>query len=146
MFFYDKNHYLCQNILILHNMDILYLSEKASIELTQYCENDLILKVLEHFAMKAKIIPQDNGSRPSRWWIITDYLNDNTIDYRKKIAVILSFAAIGGFVQIGERIEHGDVNVLNMLRDIKKISETDFDYFITAFYNFSQGNGVKFSI
>lgn len=64
----------------------------------------------------------------------------------KKISVILSFAAIGGFVQIGERMEQGDVNVLNMLRDSDKISEEDFDFFIEAFYNFSQGNGVRFTV
>lgn len=39
----------------------------------------------------------------------------------------------------------GDVEVLNMLRDTKNISDEDFDYFIDAFYNFSNGNGVKFT-
>ena len=48
-------------------------------------------------------------------------------------------------MQIGERIEQGDVNVLNMLRDSDNISEEDYDFFIEAFYNFSQGNGVKFT-
>lgn len=127
-------------------MDILYISQTAESELAQYCENNLIAEVKADFTKNAIIITKDNNSRPSRWWVVTDYINDETIEFRKKISVILSFAAIGGFVQIGERMEQGDVNVLNMLRDSDKISEEDFDFFIEAFYNFSQGNGVRFTI
>lgn len=127
-------------------MDILYISQTAESELAQYCENNLIAEVKADFTKNAIIITKDNNSRPSRWWGVTDYINDETIEFRKKISVILSFAAIGGFVQIGERMEQGDVNVLNMLRDSDKISEEDFDFFIEAFYNFSQGNGVRFTI
>ena len=127
-------------------MDILYISPTVASELGHYCESSLLIEVMEHFAKNAIIITKDNNSRPSRWWVVTDYINDETIEFRKKISVILSFAAIGGFVQIGERMEQGDVNVLNMLRDSDKISEEDFDFFIEAFYNFSQGNGVRFTI
>ena len=125
-------------------MDILYLSPKASHELTQYCESELLLYVLEHFANIGKIVEKKNEEQPSRWWIITDYIYNGTINSRNKIAVILSLAAIGGVIQIYNRQETGDVNVLCMLKDY--ISEEDFDYFVEAFYNFSQGNGVKFSL
>jgi len=37
-------------------MDILYLSSQARQELTQYCESELILFVLEHFSINGKII------------------------------------------------------------------------------------------
>lgn len=126
-------------------MDILYISPKVARELTNYCESNLLLEVTEHFSQNAKVIEKDNNSHPSRWWVITDYINDESIDYRKKMSVILSFAAIGGFVQIGDRMEQGDINVLNMLRDTNNISEVDFDYFVEAFYNFSHNNGVKFT-
>lgn len=87
-----------------------------------------------------------NEEQPSRWWIITDYISNNTINSRNKIAVILSLGAIGGVIQINNRQETGDVNVLNMLKEFAYISAEDYDYFIEAFYNFSQGNGVKFSL
>ncbi len=127
-------------------MDILYITPRAAHQLTAYCESNLLIEVTEHFAKNAVIIAKDNDSRPSKWWNITDYIKDNSIEYRKKMAVILSFAAIGGFVTIGDMTKMGDVEVLNMLRDTKNISEEDFDYFIEAFYNFSHGNGVKFTL
>lgn len=126
-------------------MDTLYISPSAEYELTKYCESNLLVEVMEHFAANAVIITRDSDSQPSRWWVITDYIKDNTIDCRKKLSVILSFAAIGGFVQIGDRMAVGDVNVLCMLKETSNISEENFDFFIDAFFNFSQGNGVKFS-
>lgn len=125
-------------------MDILYLSPKASHELTQYCESELILFVLEHFSINGKIIEKKDDEQPSRWWIITDYITNKTINYRNKLSVILSFARIGGIIQINNRQEVGDVNVLCMLKELAYITEDDFDYFVEAFFNFSQGKGVKF--
>lgn len=126
-------------------MDILYLSPQASHDLTHYCESELILFVLKHFALNGKIIEKKDDEQPSRWWIITDYITNNTIDSRNKLAVILSLARIGGIIQISNRQEVGDVNVLCMLKELAYISEEDFDYFVEAFFNFSQGKGVKFT-
>lgn len=125
-------------------MDILYLSPQASHELTQYCESELLLSVLEHFANNGKIVEMKNEEQPSRWWIITDYITNNTIDYRNKLSVILSLARIGGIIQINNRQEVGDVNVLSMLKELAYISEDDYNYFVEAFFNFSQGKVVKF--
>ena len=127
-------------------MDILYLSTEASHKLTQYCESELLLYVLEHFAKNGKIVEKKNETQPSCWWIISNYISNNTINSRNKIAVILSLAAIGGVIQIYNRQEIGDVNVLNMLKDFAYISDEDYDYFIESFYHFSQGNGVKFTM
>ena len=126
-------------------MDKLYLSPQAASKLTKFCESDLIKEITAHFAKNAPIFARDNDSSPSRLWVVTDFVADDTIDQRKKVSVILSYAAIGGFVQIGERTEMGDVNVLIMLKETNNISEAVFDYFIEAFYNFSHGNGQKFT-
>lgn len=126
-------------------MDILYISPQASHELTALCERSLIVEVLEHFEKVGKIIEtEQGGDRPSRLWIITDYISNYTIDSKKKLAVILSFTAIGGMIQIQDRQEIGNVNVLCMLKDLYYISEEDFDYFVDAFFKISDGNGVKF--
>ena len=114
--------------------------------ITQYCESELLLYVLEHFAKNGKIVEKKNETQPSCWWIISNYISNNTINSRNKIAVILSLAAIGGVIQIYNRQEIGDVNVLNMLKDFAYISDEDYDYFIESFYHFSQGNGVKFTM
>ena len=127
-------------------MDILYLSSQTSHEHTRYCEEELILQVLEHFALNAKIIEEQDKKRHSCLWIITDYITDNAINCRNKLSVILSFASNGGTVQINDRQEFGDVNVLCMLKELSYISEEDFDYFVEAFFRFSQGKGVKFSM
>ena len=127
-------------------MDVLYLSPQTSHELTRYCERGLILKVLEHFALDGKIIEQQDNEKPSRLWIITDYITNNTINCRNKLSVILSFASNGGTVQINCRQEFGDVNVLCMLKELAYISEENFNYFVDAFFKFSQGKGVKFSM
>jgi len=127
------------------DMDILYITPSSAHELTTYCESKLLIEVMEHFAKNAIIIAKDNNSKPSKWWNITDFITDNTISYRKKMSVVLSFAAIGGFITIGDVTKIGDVEVLNMLKETNNISEEDYDYFIEAFYNFSQGNGIKFA-
>ena len=126
-------------------MDLLYITPSSAHELTNYCESNLLNEVMEDFLKNAEIIVKDNNSNPSRWWIITDYITDDTIPYRKKMSVVLSFAAIGGFITIGDATKIGDVEVLNMLKETNNISEEDYDYFIEAFYNFSQGNGIKFA-
>lgn len=126
-------------------MDILYISPKTLQELTDFCEQSLIEEVLEHFENVGKIIETvQGGERPSRLWIITDYISNHTIDSKKKLAVVLSFAAIGGVIKIQDRQEVGNVNVLCMLKDLYYISEEDFEYFVDAFFSFSDGNGVKF--
>ena len=127
-------------------MDILYITPRAAHELTIYCESALLIEVTEQFAKNAVIIAKDNDSKPSKWWNITDFIDDDSIPNRKKLSVILSFAAIGGFVTIGNNTKMGNVDVLNMLREAKKISEEDFNYFNDAFYNFSHGCGVRFSL
>lgn len=126
-------------------MDILYISPQASHELTVFCEPSLIVEVLEHFGEGGKIIAtEQGGDKPSRLWIITDYISNHTIASKKKLAVILSFAAIGGVIQIQDRQEFGNVRVLCMLKDLYYISEDDFDYFVDAFFNFSNGKCIKF--
>lgn len=126
-------------------MDILYISPQTGTKLTQYCERELLIEVMEHFAQTGKVIEKRDDEHPNRWWIVTDYISNNTINSRNKLAVILSFARIGGFVQIGDRQETGDVKVLCMLNECKLITEDEFTFFVDAFFNFSQGNGVKFS-
>lgn len=125
-------------------MDILYISPKTKQELSQYCETELVTEVLDHFATKGTIVTKKNAAFPNRTWIITDYIKDDTLEPKRKLAVILSLAAIAGIIQINDRQEFGNVKVLCMLKELNYISETEFDYFVEAFYNFSQGNGVRF--
>lgn len=126
-------------------MDVLYISPQASKELTTYCESNLVTDVLQHFAEYGKTITTKEGyDKPSRLWIITDYVSNETIDRRKKLAVMLSFAAIGGVVQIQDKEVIGQTNLICMLKELCYISEDEFDYFVDAFFNFSNGNGVKF--
>lgn len=126
-------------------MDILYISPSAVYELAKYCEINLLVEVMKRFATNASIIvTENNKNHPTRWWVITDYLKDDTIDCRKKLSVILSFAAIGGYVQIGDKMARGDVDVLFMLKETNNISEEDCEFFVEAFFNISSGMGFKF--
>ena len=127
-------------------MDILYISNEVSKKLAQYCDDNLLVKVIEHFAKNGKIVYKDNNGQPSRWWVVTDFIKDGTINQRQKVAVILSFAALDGFVQIEDRMERGNVNTLCMLKETGNISDEDFDFFVDAFFQFSNNNGVKFTI
>ena len=127
-------------------MDILYLTNQRKEELLKYCEQSLIDYVFNDFSLTGKIINNSDGEKTSRWWIITDYVTTNRIEAVKKFAVILSLAAIAGFVQIGDRCERGDVNVICMFQQLGFISEEDFDYFTEHFFNYSQGKQEKFSL
>ena len=126
-------------------MDILYISPETKEKLYCYCDENLVTKVLNHFATKGIIVSQNNDKSPNRTWIVSDYLKEDTIERKKKLAVILSLAAIAGIIQIDDRQEMGNVNVLCMLKKLNYISEEDFEYFVEAFFKFSQGNGVKFT-
>lgn len=127
-------------------MDILYISPKAQKELSLYCDEKLVTEVINHFTTKGTIVANYDDTKRCLW-IVTDYIQEDTIERKKKLSVILSLAAVCGcgIIQIGNRQALGDVNVLCMLKDLKYISEEDFDYFVEAFFNFSQGKGVKFT-
>lgn len=126
-------------------MDILYITPRMKDKLLDVCEKNLIEKVLNHFQQVGKIVVKEEDYEPSsRNWVITDYIRNKSIAEREKLSVILAFANTDGYVQINERTEHGDVNVLCMLKELAYISEDDFEYFVEAFFNFSQGKGVKF--
>ena len=54
----------------------------------EYCSQELIDWVFNDFINQGgKIIYEENGKKPSRWWIITDYVNNTTIDKIKKLAL-----------------------------------------------------------
>lgn len=131
-------------------MDTLFISNKTRKRLLKYCSEALITEVLEDFAKKGEIVVNDTFEKPVRgfltadYWVITDYIKDDTIEYRKKVAVILSFAATGAFIHLGDESALCDVNTLLMLKETGNISEEDFDYFVEAFFNFAMDEGVKF--
>ncbi len=127
-------------------MDILYITPQTKEQLLDYCEIDLIDTVLNHFGSVSRIQLQKDGMTPSRYWIITDYITNQTINSRTKLSVILSLAAIGGVIEINGRQECGDVNVLNMLNELFYISEEDFDFFMDFFSDYSHSIKKKFSL
>lgn len=127
-------------------MDTLFISPKTEQELSKYCESNLLITVFDYFKNKGKVISKNDNETPSRWWIITDFLNNKGINNRNKYAVILSMGAIGGVIQIGEQQLTGDVKILCFLKEHNYIEAEDFEYFIDAFYLFSKGQGLKFNL
>ena len=96
-------------------MDILYITDETKQDLLNYCEQSLIDYVFDDFRRIGKIIERTAGM-PSKWWTIDDYVSDKSIEYRCKYAVILSLAAIGGFIQINGMQYVGDVRALCLLK------------------------------
>lgn len=127
-------------------MDLLYITQQTKEELLQFCEQSLIDYVLNDFQRIGKIIVKENYEKPSRWWIITDYICDNVIDKRKKLSVIMSLAVIKGFIQIDEQKVFGYTKTLLMLKEKQCISEEDLNYFEEWFCNYQDEQIVKFSI
>ena len=126
-------------------MDLLYISPNTVLELTNYCEGELLSLVINDFMKNGTIILKRNHERPSRWWTITDFIRNSNIESKKILSVILSFAYIGGIVQIDNEKITGNVKLNILLKDLHLISEEDYIYFINAFYYISKGEGVKFS-
>lgn len=135
-------------------MKILYLSPNALSDLANYCETSLLNYVLNDFTKNNKIVERKHDyGKPSKWWIVTEnYITIPSTDYRRKMAVLLSFAHIGGFVEIEDEskneseIAYGDVQVMQMLKKKKILSPEDEEYFLNAFWNFNHGSIVKFSL
>ena len=126
-------------------MDILYITDETKQELLNYCEQSLIDYVFDDFRRIGKIIERTAGM-PSKWWVIDDFVCDKTIEDRCKYAVILSLAAIGGFIQINGMQYVGDVKVLNKLKEQHVISEEDFDWLVEMFFDISNDKLLKFSL
>jgi len=126
-------------------MDILNITDETKQELLNYCEQSLIDYVFDDFKRIGKIIERTAGM-PSKWWTIDDYVSDKSIEDRCKYAVILSLAAIGGFIQINGIQYVGDVKVLSILKELHIISEDDFDWFVETFFEISDGKSLKFSL
>lgn len=131
----------------VNNKDALYVTEKEKECMLKYCEIDLIENVIEQFSHFGEIVVREEGERPSRFWVVSYFINNHTFIDRQKLAVILSFAAANaGIVQINEHFAMGDMPVLFMLKKLNLITEDDYYYFVDSFFFLSQGNGVKFKL
>jgi hypothetical protein len=126
-------------------MDILYITPEIKQEMLKYCEQELIDFVFDNFVEQGgNIIIKKDG--PSRWWIITDYIKNTSIEKFQKLAVILSFSAVAGIVQIGEFQSCGDTSILLLLKKLNLINEEESNMFAEFFYNIRQGKDVKFMV
>jgi hypothetical protein len=104
-------------------------------------ENTITVSNAGHYS---PIIIKKDG--PSRWWIITDYIKNTSIEKFQKLAVILSFSAVAGIVQIGEFQSCGDTSILLLLKKLNLINEEESNMFAEFFYNIRQGKDVKFMV
>lgn len=126
--------------------DILYISNEIKECLLEYCTEDLLNFVFEDFGRNHEIVERDERP-PMATWVIDNYINEHPINDRKKIlAVILSFAAIHGVVQLRGNNYQGDAVLLSALRDNGLISEEEEEFFIASFFDFSQGRNIKFTL
>jgi len=127
--------------------DILYITEQTKNELLQYCEEELVDSVFENFSRNGKIIYKKKDETPSRYWIITNYINANTkISKKCKLAVILSMSAIGGVIQIGEERVTSWEKVLQFMKNMNLIDASELGYFFDAFSKLTQDRGVIFTL
>lgn len=128
-------------------MDILYITTETKQQMLKYCEQELIDFVFDDFIEQGgKIITKEDNQLPSRWWIITDYINSTSIEKMQKLAVVLSFSAVAVVIQIEYYKSYGDVAILQLLTNLNIINEKESEIFTKFFYNIRQGNKCKFSI
>lgn len=98
-------------------MDILYITNEVESKMKLFCADELLQAVFDDFSKNAEIIKKEEVQKPSKMWIVSDYINNNSIDIINKMNVILSFIACGGIVQI-DNIPYLDVS--NPLAIIKQ--------------------------
>lgn len=128
-------------------MDILYIATEVKQQMLKYCEQELIDFVFDDFIEQGgKIITKEDGQHPSRWWVITDYINSTSIEKKQKLAVILSFSAVAGIIQIDDNKYCGDVNFLLFLNDHRLINEKEFEQYLEFFFEVRQGKDLKISL
>ena len=126
--------------------EILYISTSQIKSVLDYCEIDLLLQILEDFHKEHPIVFRESRP-PLATWVISAYIDRIPIEERRNfLSVLLSFAAVNGIIQYKEVNYQGDVNLLKALSDNGDISNSDFEYFNQAFYNFSQGKGERFKL
>ena len=126
--------------------EILYISTPQIKSVLDYCEIDLLFQIMEDFHKDHPIVYRERRP-PLATWVISAYIDRIPIDERRNfLSVLLSFAAVNGIIQYKEVNYQGDVNLLKALSDNGDISNSDFEYFNQAFYNFSHGKGERFKI
>ena len=130
----------------MKSKDILYITEQTIKDLYKLCEINLVSSVLNHFHQNGGIIIKKDNEKPSRFWDITNYITNNVLKERHKLSVILSFAYIGGFIQINEQKALGYENVLRMLKEMFYLSDEEHEYFLDKYSSLKRGEKVKFTL
>lgn len=128
-------------------MDILYLSIPRLNQLRTVCSDRLLLKVLESFADKNKIIVSKK-EQPSGLWCLGDYLKDSSCHRVYKAFVFVAFAFFGGFFRFDDSADvFGDMNLLKALLDKNCILKEEYDDFVHMIYEARQENQpLKFDL
>ena len=108
-------------------MDILYITQSVEDRIKEFCSEELINYVLKDFNKYAVIVKKEENQHPSRIWVISDYIRNNSIDIINKMNVVLSFIYSGGIIQIDEDIFNDSSNPLAVVKKLGIIDDIQLE-------------------
>lgn len=108
-------------------MDVLYITQEVEDRIKEFCSDELVAYVFNDFKKNAAIIRQNDTQKPSKIWVVSDYINNHSINIIPKMNVILSFIESGGIIQI-DGISYFDTsNPLAIVRQRKLINDEQLE-------------------
>ena len=96
--------------------------------------------MLKDFSKYAVIVKKEENHHPSRIWVISDYIRNNSIDIINKMNVVLSFIHSGGIIKIDENTYLDSSNPLSVVKKLGIIDDIQLELLNNPwfYYNYMQ--------
>lgn len=117
--------------------DIIYISDELIMKIKEYCSDVLLSEVFESFEKNAPVVVKKDGERPSKFWSLTQFIVDDTIDIMNKLNVILSFIQSGGIIEYQDKKYFDIVNIVAILKQQGIINDDQLSKLMEPWFQFN---------
>lgn len=117
--------------------DIIYISDVLILKIKEYCSDALLSEVFESFGKNAPVVVKKDGESPSKFWSLTQFIADDTIDIMNKLNVILSFIQSGGIIEYQDKKYFDIVNIAAILKQQGIINDYQLSKLMEPWFQFN---------
>ena len=122
--------------------DIIYISDELILKIKEYCSDRLLSEVFESFEKNATVVVKKDGETPSKFWSLTRFIADDTIDIMNKLNVILSFIQSGGTIEYQDKKYFDIVNIVAILKQQGLINDDQLSKLMEPWFQFNMNGQI----
>lgn len=108
-------------------MDVLYITQEVEDRIKEFCSGESVAYVFDGFKKNDTTNRKNDTQNPSRIWVVSDYINNHSINIIPKMNVILSFIVSGGMMQIDGISYFNTSNPLAVVRQRNLINDKQLE-------------------